>query len=347
MTERWIKILGITTSFLVTLVSGWMFDTNDKSIVFIRIFTVLAGGIIQWETAHYIIKVARKKYPALSQVRKRVIFTGISFIAFNIILSFLGDYFLDHLIDKNPLVVDGARVVTIIVSSVFFAVTTIGLFEAVYFYSNYNKAEMEKEELKRINLQTQFDSLKEQVNPHFLFNSLNSLSSLISTDAQKAEQFVEELSGVYRYLLTTNARKLNTLKEEIRFIQSYVFLLTTRFGDNLNVSIETAHGFESYLLPPLTLQLLVENAVKHNLVSREAPLYIRIFTTENGFLHVTNNLQKKRKGIISGKVGLSNIISKYQLLHQPDLEIKETEKEFIVILPLIKVEAYESIHHRR
>ena len=345
MNERWIKMLGISTSFLVTLVSGWMFDTNDKYIVFIRIITVLGGGVLQWEIAHYFIRVARRRYPQLSLVRKRVIFTAICFILLNIFLSILGDYFLDTLIDKKPFALDLARVITIFCNSIYFAVTTVGLFEAVYYYSNYNRAELEKEELLRTNLQTQFDSLKGQVNPHFLFNSLNSLSSLISIDPQKAEQFVEELSSVYRYLLKSNERELNTLKEEISFINSYVYLLTTRFGNNLKVNINTADGYENYVLPPLTLQLLVENSVKHNIISTEQPLHINIFTSDDGCLHVVNNLQKKTRAVMSGKLGLTNIMSKFKLLRQQELVVKETKTEFIVIIPLIKAEEYKSIHH--
>jgi LytS/YehU family sensor histidine kinase len=257
----------------------------------------------------------------------------------------LGDYFLDVVIDKKQFVLDVGRVITIFISSIYFAVTTVGLFEAVYYYSNYNRAESEKQELLRKNLQTQFDTLKSQVNPHFLFNSLNSLSSLISIDAQRAEQFVEELSGVYRYLLKSNERELNTLKDEIQFIKSYVYLLTTRFGKNLEVEINVDDAFNDHLLPPLTLQLLVENSVKHNIISSEQPLRIKIFTTPDASLHVVNNLQKKVRGVLSGKVGLSNIISKYELLRQKELTVKETLTEFIVIIPLIKAEEYESIHY--
>ena len=223
--------------------------------------------------------------------------------------------------------------------------TSIGLFEAVYYYSNYNRSELENKELLRANLQSQLDSLKGQVNPHFLFNSLNSLSSLITIDPVKAEAFVEELSSVYRYLLRGTEKALNTLRDEIQFIHSYNYLLTTRFGENLTINIEISPNYLNHLLPPLTLQLLVENAVKHNIISKEQPLQVNIFTTASDRLHVVNNLQKKSRGVLSDKMGLNNIIAKYELLHQPTIEIKETNKEFIVIVPLIKAEEYESIHH--
>jgi two-component system, LytTR family, sensor kinase len=345
MNERWIKLLGVSSSFLVTLVSGWMFDTDDQNVIIVRMVTVLGGSILQWETAHFFIRIARKRFPGVALVKKRVLFTAAAFIAISVAFSLTGDFFLDHIIDHQPFILQWQRMTTIFINSIYFAVTTVGLFEAVYYYSNYNRAEMEKQELVRTNLQTRFDSLKGQVNPHFLFNSLNSLSSLITIDPPKAEQFVVELSSVYRYLLKSNEKHLNTLQEEIDFIRSFVYLLTSRFGSNLTVSIDAATEFSAYFLPPLTLQLLVENAVKHNVISAEAPLHIRIFTTADARLHVVNNLQKKHREVFSEKVGLANIINKYRLLHQPELIATETGSEFHVAVPLIKEDQYERIYH--
>ena len=345
MKEQHIKQLGILCSFLVTAVSGWIFDTDDTRVMGIRLFTVMAGSILQWETAHWIIKKGRTKYPHLKQVKQRVRFTAFFFFILSISLALLGDFFLDQIIDGRPFYFNWMRLVQLTAGALFFTLTTIGLFEAVYYYSNYNRSEIEKEELLRTNLQSQFDSLKGQVNPHFLFNSLNSLSSLISKDPQRAEKFVEDLSTVYRYLLKSNERELNTLQEEVNFIQSYLYLLTTRFGENLKVTIHIAAVYEAYLLPPLTLQLLVENAVKHNIISSEEPLHLSIYTTEDDRLHVVNNLQRKTREVLSEKVGLSNIMTKYELLRQPPIEVKETGNAFIVIIPLINATTYESIHY--
>lgn len=209
------------------------------------------------------------------------------------------------------------------------------VYETEASYRRIKVSQLEAEQLKKVQLQTQFDSLKEQVNPHFLFNSLNSLSSLIATNPNKAEAFVEEMSQVYRYLLRSNEEQLTTLQKEIDFIESYNMLLQTRFGRGFQPVLQIEEEMKEWLLPPMTLQLLIENAVKHNIVDPDTPLVVQLYT-QGEKLVVSNNLQKKNKAVVSNKVGLSNIISKYKLLNYPEVEIKETDTEFMVVLPLIK-----------
>jgi sensor histidine kinase YesM len=209
------------------------------------------------------------------------------------------------------------------------------VYETEISFGRIKASQLEAELLKKAQLQTQFDSLKEQVNPHFLFNSLNSLSSLIATNPDKAEEFVEEMSRVYRYLLRSNEEQLTTLQKELEFIESYNLLLKTRFGSGFHPVITVEENMKEYLLPPMTLQLLMENAVKHNIVDPDTPLTVNLYTQDEKLI-ITNNLQKKNKAVVSNKVGLSNIIQKYKLLNCPDVEIKETAEEFRVVLPLIK-----------
>lgn len=194
----------------------------------------------------------------------------------------------------------------------------------------------ESEQLKKANLQSQLDGLKEQVNPHFLFNSLNSLSSLISEDPQKANRFLNEMSKVYRYLLRANEESLTTLGNELQFIQSYYHLLKTRYNEGISLDIRVTDDCLNYCIPPLTLQLLTENAVKHNTILKEQPLKIEIVADHSGHLTIKNNLQLKTIKMPSTRIGLSNIVSKYRLLNQPDIVIRENKKEFSVIVPLIK-----------
>jgi len=212
---------------------------------------------------------------------------------------------------------------------------SISVYEAFHSFSQWNKTQLEKEQLKKANLQSQYDSLKNQVNPHFLFNSLNSLSSLILEDAAQAGTFVDELSKVYRYLLQSNDKDLTSLADETRFINSYTHLLKTRYGPGIAMMIEIEERYKSYLLPPLTLQMLVENAVKHNIILADKPLCIYIQTTANGWLQVQNNLQKKVTYVSSNRVGLNNIITKYHLLTQQEVVVSETNTHFSVTLPLI------------
>jgi LytS/YehU family sensor histidine kinase len=208
--------------------------------------------------------------------------------------------------------------------------------EGAAFFEKWRKVVDEAEQLKKENLQSQLEGLKGQVNPHFLFNSLNSLSSLISEDPDKAEKFLDEMSKVYRYLLRTNEDGLTTLEAEMQFIQSYFHLLKTRYGDGLDMETIIDNRYLEYQLPPLTLQMLVENAVKHNMILKDRPLRILIMTTNSGRLVVSNNLQRKDRMVSSNKVGLTNIVNKYRLMKQEEISVRDDGKEFAVVVPLIQ-----------
>ena len=201
----------------------------------------------------------------------------------------------------------------------------------------YNKelstARIEAEKLKKETTEAQFEALRKQINPHFLFNSFNVLSSVIETDQNLAVQFVEQLSKVYRYLLRTQELKTIPLEEELDFIESYIFLLKIRFGDNLHFerNLPELNGE----IPPSTLQLLIENAIKHNEVSKRKPLNISL-ERENDFLIIRNNKNPKNKPEQSEMVGLSNIKNRYRLLGVQIPEINNTDSEFSVKLSLME-----------
>jgi LytS/YehU family sensor histidine kinase len=209
------------------------------------------------------------------------------------------------------------------------------MWESDYTFKQWKDSLAEKEKLQQLTLQQEFETLKSQVNPHFLFNCFNTLSSLIAEDRKQAEVFLDELSKVYRYLLRNNEDGLSSLQTEIKFIQSYYRLLKTRHGDAVDLSVEIDKKYEQYLLPSLTLQMLVENAVKHNVLSKNKPLVIDIFTTAGSKLVVSNNLQLRTLKVPSNKIGLDNIKTKYDILNQPGFQVLKDQKTFSVVLPLI------------
>lgn len=243
----------------------------------------------------------------------------------------------------------GAIISAVFKSSVIYTVFYF-IYESLYNYLLYRKTQQQQEQLEKEKLQSMLDSLKQQINPHFLFNSLNSLSSLIVTNPEKAEEFVEELSRVYRYLLQTNDGPLTTLQQEVNFIHSYLMLLKTRFGEGLQVDIRIDRKYMDYLIPPMSLQLLVENAVKHNITDIEKPLILDMYTREDKLV-VSNNVQKKTLITPSTGLGLKNIKLKYHLLNYPQVAIGEKDLQFTVALPLIapnvKIGTYENSDHRR
>lgn len=280
----------------------------------------------------------RKRFPHIRQTWKRLsLALCVHALMSAIIITFL--FYFYEWIDFPQYTFDAGNLFWAILLGVVGNLIVNIIYESVYTFEKWSQTIAETEKLKKANLQSQLDSLKQQVNPHFLFNSLNTLSSLIDEDTDKAELFIEELSSVYRYLLQTNENALTTLRDELTFIESYFHLLKTRYGSGIDLRVTIAPVFQTAQLPPLTLQMLVENAVKHNVILSDQPLLIRIETTDSGRLVVTNNVQRKNVRVLSNGVGLANIATKYQLLGQQGLEIQNTNECFSVTLPLL-VNAY-------
>jgi hypothetical protein len=209
------------------------------------------------------------------------------------------------------------------------------IYELAFHFSRHAHTAQERDRLEKEKLQAELQQLKGIINPHFLFNNLNSLSSLISEDPVQAEGFLDEFTKVFRYLLRNNETELTTLAEEIKFIQSYQHLLQTRYGAAISLRLDIDPSFNACLLPPLTLQLLVENAVKHNRIHKEYPLEIEIVTEENGKLIVRNNLAAREQRSESTGIGLRSINSRYRLLNYTAPVIEKTDTQFRVTISLI------------
>lgn len=200
------------------------------------------------------------------------------------------------------------------------------------FLMEWRLAATEAEKLKKEQIASRYETLKNQVNPHFLFNSLNVLTTLVHKDADLAEQFVRQLSAVYRYVLDSRDREAVTLAEEVRQLEAYVFLMNIRFGESFVADIQVQSMGKS--IAPLTLQMLVENAVKHNEVSKRAPLKVEI-QEENGYVIVRNNLQPRSQHTESSGVGLENIRARYQFLSNQPVVVLALEDYFEVKIPLV------------
>lgn len=213
----------------------------------------------------------------------------------------------------------------------------ITVIEAIVWFKRSQQSLLIAERLERENSQIRFETLKNQLNPHFLFNSLNVLSSLIKKDSDKAQNFVDEFSYVYRYTLDVIDKPVVELKEEIDFAKSFLFLQKIRFDNAVDIEINVDASKLNYLVPPLAVQTLLENAFKHNKASVENPLKIKIYS-ENDSLIIINNLQPKIKGADSKGVGLNNLNKRYELLGEKLPQYSVSEKEYIAKIPLIKQE---------
>jgi len=214
------------------------------------------------------------------------------------------------------------------------------VYALLYSYQHYAVAQIENIQRERKQLELQFEALKSQISPHYLFNSLNTISSLLYKDTPSAEQFIRRLVQTYQYILSTQHKRYVTLQEEIDFVQSYYYLLRIRFQQLLTVEINLPHNIMHTKIPPLTLQILVENAVKHNNLNTDKKLFIYITAQDNMFLKVINTKTGHIPGVPSFRVGLENIQRRYEFFTDKKIEIKDDDK-FSVTLPVIHLKTQE------
>lgn len=213
----------------------------------------------------------------------------------------------------------------------------LAIFTTRSWLMEWRKSAIEAEQLRSEKLASQYQSLKNQLNPHFLFNSLNALSNLVYEDADRSAAFIQKLSRIYRYVLEVQQEELVSLDRELDFAQNFLELQKIRFEENLNFSVKVSDP-KGFFLPPLSLQLLLENAIKHNVASVEDPLFINIIQKEKE-LWISNTFQPKSSQTEpSTGVGLNNIKSRYLILSKAQPEVIQTAHEYLVKLPLLTIQ---------
>jgi hypothetical protein len=207
--------------------------------------------------------------------------------------------------------------------------------EMVYFYQQWKIHFSKSIRLEKDNIQAKYETLKTQINPHFLFNSLNSLATLVE-DNDRAIEYIGNLSEFFRYMLGSRDKELVLLREEISLLDRYISLQKSRFTSNLNIEVDVPEKYYHFAIPPLVLQMLVENSIKHNIISKDRPLHVKVWV-EGESIFVENNLQRK-PGVASTGQGLKNISDRYRLFTSRETEITETSSIFKVGIPLLTVE---------
>lgn len=332
-------ILLPLASFIVPIIFFGMSFTKEPYFTWnVYLNTIIITTVI-WLGNRYIMIWARTRYPDFEDVRQRLMVQSVAMIIYTLISNNLLGFILDacglkefHASGKHNL----TDIITMSnAAALFCTLTVVAIYESIYFMNELRKSVEEKELLKRENLYAQLNALKTQVNPHFLFNNLNTLTSIIPEDPKRAVDFVQQLAKVYRHILEVKDEQSISLQEELDVLKAYAFLLKTRFGDNLDITITVPEEKMNKKIIPLSLQILMENAIKHNIVSAEKPLKIEVFA-ENGRLVVSNNLQKKNQLNESTGIGLDNIRNRYRLLSDREVEVKENSSDFIVSIPLIE-----------
>jgi two-component system, LytTR family, sensor kinase len=290
-----------------------------------------------WIGNRYIMIYSRRKYPLFDEVKRRIFYQSVLMLVYTVITnSILGQLTQTVFEDEGtPFLTLADKIIHSNSAALFCTCMIISIYESIYFMKQLRQSVEETEKLKREGLKAELNALKTQVNPHFLFNNLNTLASVIPEDPKLAVNFVQQLSKLYRHILEVKDEQTISLQDELDVLKAYAFLLQTRFGNNLDVMINVPQDKLNKKVVPLSLQILMENAIKHNIVSSDKPLKIEV-SAANGKLVVSNNLQKKNQVYESTGIGLQNIRNRYKLLGDGQVEVNENGSEFTVSIPLIE-----------
>lgn len=326
---RWIGIPIL--AFIMAMVMG----REEHQTFFNKYLISLMFTAFFWNGGFMIFIYYRRKFPQIKQTPRRLLITFAALSVFLIIgdpLTCLASGLKDWQEISNL----GFQINN--TATNFIAALVVGsVYENAYFFQQWKNTIQLNEALKNQQIRTQFEVLQNQMSPHFLFNSLNTLTTLIAEDGKIAIEFTEKLSEVYRYILQNKEKEVVGLSEELEFARNYIFLLKIRYPENLKTKFEVDEKYLKRSIAPLTIQILLENAIKHNVISKAHPLFIEISMKGNNAIIVKNNLQKKKTIEKSTKTGLVNIKKRYEYFGQKNIAIETTKEEFSVMIPLLKV----------
>lgn len=283
-----------------------------------------------WEGIRLIWLHLQEKYPHYSQTHTRLLRIGSAILLYGIVVT---------VCIQNLIALLGGFTCTLdmMVFGYFIGLIPTSLvllvYETVYFFVSWKNNVQETEAISRTQIESQLSALKNQLDPHFLFNSLNTLSSLIDEN-EPAQQYLNRLADVYRYVLLSKDRNTVTLREEMTFVDAYLYLAKVRFQHGLEVIRNLPESIMNQMVAPLSVQLLIENALKHNVVTREHPLTIHI-EAQDEYLWVKNEINPKVHFESGTKVGLNNILERYKLLTSRPVQVLKDQLNFEVALPLM------------
>jgi hypothetical protein len=319
----------------IVIVALWMrgaFDSYQNFLVgslwaFIICITQWIGPVI----INYLIDLRIKwiEQPILRSIVGIVTMVSYSVVAFVAVQIFMF-YILYRVTPAEAWQSISHSIIYALLISVFMSLT----FTAVGFFKAWRKALIDSEKLKTEMMAYRYESLRNQINPHFLFNSFNVLSDLVYADQSMAVKFINQLSELFRYVLDSRDKELVPLADELVFMHSYIYLLKTRFEDKLVLKIDLEAAPDE-LIVPMTLQLLVENAVKHNEVSEAYPLHIHI-RRQDDYVEVENSLRIKKVGEDSKNTGLKNIVQQFSYFTEKQIEVIDSDGKFLVRVPVLK-----------
>lgn len=340
----WVFLLGNIFLSLIILVVFFnrTFISLDRFLIgFAWSFAICAT---QWAGPIFINIFLDKHIPWLDRPVTRTILEILSLLAWSVGSFITVQFIMYYLVFTQLPPVAWESISNSVIYTLLISLFISLVFTVVGFFRAWRESVLNEAELKSEMMSYKYNSLRNQINPHFLFNSFNVLSELVYDDQALAVKFIREMSDLFRYVLDSRDKELVRLSEEVGFMNSYTYLLKTRFGDKLMIKNELELSDEVYVVP-MTLQLLVENAVKHNEVSEKYPLTV-IIRQNGGYIEVENERKPKQAGEASKKTGLKNISQQYAFFTDRETEVISGENSFLVRIPLIKLNQYEGTDHR-
>lgn len=266
----------------------------------------------------------------------------ILLISINFIFTAITGYQSPSVNDYQLVIEEKRGFIQWIVVSVLIGFFTVGINMINYLSIGWKNISIKAAKLDQIAAEAELEALKLQIDPHFVFNNLSILSELILKDQQLGYEYAESFSRIYRYMLVNSKKDVILLEDELKFLNSYIFLIEHRFHEGVNFKVEVDEKSRQMFIPPLILQILAENALKHNKTSRKSPLQIRIYNNDRNEIIIENNYQPVEHALDSSGIGIHNIIRRYSLLSEKKPEILQEETLFKVIIPLLNYDKYDT-----
>ena len=307
-------------------------DFEDVPDFLFESLFITIGTIIIWEGNLQIDKWLNVYYPWVTETKMRILYqVYICFLytAFTLIVSI----FVGHKILDKPGFINHKEIDPLYYIGTIVSVLALTIEITTHFFNAWKKSLLEVERYKTESATAQLQNLKKQLNPHFLFNNLSVLTSLVYKNQDKAAEFISELSKVYRYALDNENTELVTLQNELEFIQHYIYLLSIRFDKGISFTINIEEHIKQSFLPPMCLQILIENTIQHNEISQSNPLEVAVYTKEQQLI-IENPIHSRTDKTESSKTGIKNIQSRYSFFTAEKVEITHTENVFRIALPL-------------
>ncbi len=336
---HWISILliGVAVRFFIDLIFGLVYrnyrvqwDAAAYAKALLVAFCIIEG--IRWINRRLDVYAPWSHYPA-----KRLLLESVANVAWALfVLLLVWNGLFRYLLLRAYAFISLTDEMIVAGTVTLLTLAAVLTDFALFLLRKWRLSLAELERFKKENIEFHLEMLKTQVNPHFLFNSLNTLSSLIYSDRDTAAQFVRQLAKVYRYVLDNRSKELIQVREELQFLQSYIYLMNLRFSQNLHIVMDVPEKAHRCFIAPLTLQMLIENAIKHNIVSRKKPLTVQIQWNPSNQISVTNNLQIKPPEELSTQIGLKNIRSRYSFITDREIIVEQNDQYFRVTVPLLQ-----------